>query len=234
MTSDSIRNSQTEAYKSARLFKQHEIELMLLLKNFLPKSFSGEVLDIGCATGSALSLIKNEYPRALITGIDVDGDLLKLAREKLGVDATLISSAAESYRPGKRFDLIIASGVLSIFDDFSQILKTWLNWLSQNGTLYIFGRFNSQNIDTQIRFRNLETSNRWESGLTSYSLKTISSFLDHQNVKHEFIKFTLNMDLPKSNDPIRTFTCKCDDGSRLVLNGANILAEHYHLIIKKP
>lgn len=233
MTFDSIRNSQIETYKRARTLKQHEIEFIRLIKKCLPETFSGEVLDIGCATGSALSLIQTEYPRAVLTGIDVDTDLLRLARERLGAEASLISSTAEMFHPGKKFNLIVASGILSIFDDFSHMLKTWIDWLSPRGLLYVFGRFNSQNIDTLIRFRNLQTTNRWESGLTSYSLKTVSTFLDQQQVKYEFIRFVLNEDLPRSDDPIRTFTCKCEDGSRLVLNGANILAEHYHLIVRK-
>jgi trans-aconitate methyltransferase len=233
MTFDFIRNSQTETYKRSRTLKQHETEFILHCKKNLHKSFSGEVLDIGCATGSALSLIQKEYPRAVLTGIDVDTDLLRLARERLGTEASLISSTAEMFHPEKNYDLIIASGILSIFDDFSHMLKKWIDWLNPQGLLYVFGRFNSQNIDTLVRFRNLQTTNRWESGLNSYSLKTVSAFLDQLQVKYEFIRFVLNEDLPRSDDPIRTFTCKCEDGSRLVLNGANILAEHYHLILRK-
>ena len=220
-------------YKSARPLKQHEIEFGALLKDWLPPDFQGNVLDIGCATGNSLSIIKDLYPQTKLTGIDIDADLLSLARLKLGPTAQLEAISIESYQPNKNFQLIIASGVLSIFDDFSAMLNQWIDWLDTSGVLYIFGRFNTQAIDTMVRFRNLYNGSDWETGLTAYSTKTISKFLEQRSVLYSFKKFALNEDMPKSPNPIRTFTIKCEDGSRLVVNGANLIAEHYHLFIKR-
>ena len=39
------------------------------------------------------------------------------------------------------------------------------------------------------------------------------------------------MDIPENENPIRTYTVRCEDGSKLVLNGANTVAEHYFLVV---
>lgn len=227
------KNSQIEAYKNNFYLKQHELEFKLLLQKNIPKNFGGEVLDIGCATGNAIKIIKELYPHSLITGIDLKKELLHIARKRVGPKPKLIQTCITKYKPKIKFDLIIASGVLSIFDDVSKMLNKWINWLKKNGILYIYGRFNSSDIDTIVYFKNLNYGNKWESGLTAYSLSTVKILLQKKNVRFKFIKFKLNRDLKKQHNPIRTFTLKLKDNSRVVVNGANIIAEHFHLFIKK-
>ena len=48
-----------------------------------------------------------------------------------------------------------------------------LSLLKKNSYLYIFGTFNSANIDTLVKFRNNYTNSTWEKGLNSFSIKTI-------------------------------------------------------------
>jgi len=227
------KNSQIEAYKNIFSLKQHELEFKLLIQKTIPKDFDGDVLDIGCATGNAINIIKEIYPNSSITGIDLKKELLHIARKRVGPKPKLIQACITKYTPEKKFDLIIASGVLSIFDDISKMLNKWINWLKKNSTLYIYGRFNSSDIDTIVYFRNLNYGNKWESGLNAFSLKTVKKFLQRKKVKYKFKKFKLNKDLKKQKNPIRTFTLKLKNSTRIVVNGANILAEHYHLIIKK-
>lgn len=125
----------------------------------------------------------------------------------------------------ERYSILVALLVL---------LEKWLSWLSQEGRIYIFGRFNSKNIDTIIKFRNNYKRNEiWEGGLTAYSVHTIMQYLNESGLKGEFIRFLLPIEMGESEDPIRTFTKTTTDGEKLVLNGANIIAEHFHLIIRK-
>ena len=124
--------------------------------------------------------------------------------------------------------------MLSIFSDPEEVLRRWATWLAEDGHLYIFGRFNSQPIDTQILFRNhFDASPKWEGGLTSYSLEHISRGLEKDGYEVEARRFALVGELAPSPNPIRTFTVELANGSKLVLNGANVVAEHFFVIVTR-
>jgi trans-aconitate 2-methyltransferase len=228
-------NTQIEAYLNTREVKAHDLELLKMIKEDFP-SFSGKVLDIGCASGSFIKLMSENYPEAEYTGFDISQELIDIAAKKLRrtVKANLEVSDVLDFTPKTEFDIIVASGVLSIFDDFSVPLKMWLRWLRKSGKLYIFGRFNSKNIDTIIHFKNnVSKSSTWEGGLTSYSIYTIRSFLEQQGYNARFTRFNLSLDLFEDvENPIRTFTMMTTCGKKIVVNGANIIAEHFFLEIK--
>jgi len=226
-------NTQITAYSAERSPKAHDKQLLEMIKVDFP-SFFGAVLDIGCAAGSFIELMSHTYPGATYTGIDIsDGLIAKALRRQIPAKAEFLVSDAVEFEPVEKFDIVIASGVLSIFDDFSTPLKKWLTWLKPGGKMYVFGRFNSENIDTIIFFRNnAYASADWEGGLTSYSVRTILSFVEQLGLKAVFTKFHLPFDLPRDpDDPIRTFTVPLAGGQRMVLNGANVVAEHHFLKI---
>ena len=228
-------NNQISAYSENRPPKFHEIELLKIITSCKLKKL--KLLDIGCASGSFLSLIASKYPESEYYGFDISPELIKLAKLKLkNYDVKLTVNDALNFKPDQEFDIIVASGVLSIFEDLSPI-KIWTNWLKEKGFLFIFGRFNSQPIDTIIRFRNhfnkrIEENN-WQGGLTSFSLKYTTDYINKLGFNCEFIPFKYPETLEKSIDPIRTFTVDTLDNRRLILNGANILAEQYFLKISK-
>ena len=87
-------------------------------------------------------------------------------------------------------------------------------------------------MDTIVQFRNNVKGDDWEGGLSSYSVHTIGRFLSEKEYNYEFRRFKLEMDLQESDDPIRTYTITTSDGDRMVVNGANIIAEHYFLVIQ--
>lgn len=224
-------NTQTDAYKPSRALKEHEL---LMMKDILNYSYENStILDIGCADGLFISELAKKLPNAHITGIDISSKLISAANAKECQNCTFLVGDAAKFRPNKKFDLIIASGILSVFDNYEFILDKWTSWLDIKGRLVIFGRFNTSDIDVKMSFRNNFKNSDWEGGLTSYSIQTIGSFLEHLGFKYEFSKFKFSGHLPKSKDPIRTYTIITEDGEKLVANGANIIAEHFFLTITK-
>jgi len=188
------------------------------------------LLDVGCASGTMLSALHNEFPATSLVGLDIAADLIELAKAKVGEFSHLVCDDAVSWLPDTSIDVIVASGVLSIWEDFRVPLQRWLSWLADKGLLLIFGRFNSRDVDTIIRFR-LEGDDFWQGGLTSYSTTSVSKYLDSLGKKHSWIPFTLARDLMPSADPIATWTETTSDGRKLVINGANVIAQHYFLMI---
>jgi hypothetical protein len=66
-----------------------------------------------------------------------------------------------------------------------------------------------------------------------YSVHSIGRFLTAAGYRFEFIRFRLPIVLAESDDPIRTYTRTTTDGDTLVLNGANVVAEHHFLVVHR-
>lgn len=225
--------SQNEAYVANRDLKQHEQEMLdLVAKHFSDEAFT--VLDIGCADGMFSEALKRRFTSARITGVDISENLITRANSRSIADCEFTISDVMSYKPDRKFNVIIASGILSAFQDYEQPLETWLEWLDQNGVMFIFGRFNSADIDAQIKIRNNFNQSDWEGAYSAYSVRTVSKFLKKKHFAHEFSRFSLELDLPKSENPVVTYTVNTVDGEKLIINGANLIAEFHFLTIKNP
>jgi trans-aconitate methyltransferase len=229
-----LKNTQISAYLENRDPKAHHLELINLIAESYP-NFDGELLDIGCAAGHFLELIATTFKSAKLTGFDISDELIEFAKDKKKLSSTeLYTADLLSVSPDKKYDIICASGVMSIYQDFEDPLTQWCNWLKPGGSLFVFGRFNSADIDTIIKFRNNYHSDTWEDGLSAFSCNTVTKFCKKMGLINKFIRFYLPIDIPKQDDPIKTYTKITVDGEKLIVNGANIIAEHFHLIIKKP
>jgi trans-aconitate methyltransferase len=227
-------NTQIDAYKKERGPKEHELEMLELIKETAPE-FSGHLLDIACASGNFLKLLRTEFPKANLTGFDLSEELLGLAREKLKSDTSLELDIADalSYVPKRKFDVIIASGIMSVFEDFTVPLEKWLSWLDEKGSLFIFGCFNSRDIDVIMKFRNNAIGKNWEHGLTRYSILTVEKYLKEKGYACTFKPFDLKIDIDEGSDPTHSYTVMTSNGKKIILTGANVVTELYFLIIKK-
>ena len=53
-----------------------------------------KLLDVGCGDGNLLRILREEYPKNKLTGLDIDPKILKIARKKLPKNIELIKSSA--------------------------------------------------------------------------------------------------------------------------------------------
>jgi hypothetical protein len=98
--------------------------------------------------------------------------------------------------------------------------------------LLVFGRFNTKDIDTRIWFKR-SGSEQWQGGLTAYSLTTVQRAMEANGHSCRWERFVPPIALEPSSDPIRTFTVETKTGEKLVLNGANVVAEHHFLLVRR-
>ncbi|MFI8220585.1 class I SAM-dependent methyltransferase [Streptomyces sp. NPDC085932] len=106
------------------------------LRGWLPGR-AGDVLDLGCGTGS-LSLLAAEQGHR-VTGVDLSPAMVRLAREKLaGRDAVfLVGDAAAPPVGEQRFDAVLVRHVLWTLPDPARVLRRWYGLLRPGGRLVL-------------------------------------------------------------------------------------------------
>ena len=97
----------------------------------------GDVLDLGCGTGS-LSLLAAERGHR-VTGVDLSPAMVALARAKLaGRDAVfLVGDAAAPPVPDRLFDAVLVRHVLWALPDPGRALRHWRGLLRPGGRLVL-------------------------------------------------------------------------------------------------
>jgi len=105
-----------------------------ILKTFLLDSRT-RILEIGCATGTLLSLLKESgYENVL--GVDPSPVCAETARRLYGI-RVLTSTLSEMTFPNESFDFLILVGVLEHVCDLGTALSRLWNILSSDGRIYV-------------------------------------------------------------------------------------------------
>ena len=83
------------------------------------------MLDVACGTGNHTQYLKKSYN---ITGIDIDSDMLKIARKKFK-DITFICDDMRTFRMNKQFDVIVCLfGAIAHLKTYGNLEKTINNF----------------------------------------------------------------------------------------------------------
>jgi S-adenosylmethionine-diacylgycerolhomoserine-N-methlytransferase len=141
-TMDRIYRHQRRIYDVTR--KYYLLGRDKLLSGLEPQP-GQSVLEIGCGTGRNLVAVSRLYPRALIHGFDISGEMLETAAaavERTGkairlaqADATRFSPKAVFNRNG--FDRVFISYTLSMIPDWRAALAAAASSLNDGGQLHI-------------------------------------------------------------------------------------------------
>jgi ubiquinone/menaquinone biosynthesis C-methylase UbiE len=228
-----MKTSQTHTYKKNDELRHHQKILLNFIKKDFKQNEKKRILDIGCANGIFLRNLNVSFKNFSSLGVDTSSDMISLAKKNKISNIEFVKKDFMNLKYKSYFDIITASGVLAFYDDYTKPINKMLSFLKKNSYLYIFGTFNTENIDTLVKFRNNYTKSNWEKGLNSFSIKTISNFLKNKNLLFEFKRFNLPFKLKKKKNPIISYTLNKTKKSQVILNGANVRMELFYLVIKK-
>ena len=194
-------------------------------------------LDVGCATGELVAYLQKYFPDFSYTGIDVFDELIREAKKNQTSGFLLQNILDKNKLMDKQFDLITVMGVMSIFD-YSELLRFWGNIFSYakpGGYIYVFSPLNEYGVDSLIKHRKYKnkTAGDWECGWNIYAKETIEDILGQYSCSFNFNRFQIDIDIPRQEDPIRTWTIKTESQNRQLMNGLKLLVDHYFVEVQK-
>lgn len=101
-----------------------------------------KILEVGCGTGKNLLALAQAFPDADITGVDVSGDMMAMARRNLRRYHNRIELIEQPYQPAAdgspRYDLILFSYALTMFNPgWEAAIESAYNDLFLNGVIAV-------------------------------------------------------------------------------------------------
>ena len=218
------KNTQIEAYldKDRNLKEMEKFLIKILCDNFFDSCKAPcSVKDLGCGDGLLLHTLAQKFQKFNFHGLDLSDKLIDIAKSRprlLNLNYS-VGDCRNSFNEAP--DLILASGILSIFDDWESVLLSWLDSLKSGGDLLLFGGFNPYDIDLKVKFKNNFSNSDWETGLDVISINSLKKFLNLNNYSCINLgKFVPDIEISESENPIRGFTVDLKGGEKLVMNGA--------------
>lgn len=217
--------------------KKNFTKLLELMKNDnVPPNAS--LLDIGCASGELLYYLSKNFPDMSLSGADIFDDLLKKARNYLpDTEFYNLSVLDIPDSMAKKFDIVLAIGVMSIFDE-DELIKFWDNLsklVKPGGKIYVLAPLNEYGSDIIVKHRKRIKNQLgdWEKGWNIYSIDTIKEIFAKKGWSDFYIEeFKIGMNIPKREDPVRTWTIKTENNDYQLINGLKIMINHYFISIR--
>jgi ubiquinone/menaquinone biosynthesis C-methylase UbiE len=194
-------------------------------------------LDVGCATGEFVWYLKSQFPGASFSGIDVSSSMVNAASNQLPDCRFNVGSVlnAEDFEDSS-FDVVTCSGVLPLFDDQAVPISNLVRCLKPDGLLVIYTLVNDDPVDMVMRYRDVRDSVQpWQSGwnvFSKISFEAILSKIDHK-LQWKWVDFLMPFDIPKGEDPMRTWTTAVSGNPTQLVNGAGQLINGKILYINK-
>ena len=175
-----IRDHDKIYLKTNRYKKPKEAFKLLykILKKRLSKYKNYNLLDIGCSNGELLFFLNEKFGNIQFYGIDNRSDLIRLAKKKLPSNINLKTFDYNTKKSlNKKFDIIVCSGVIPIFDNLDTFFKNIKKNLNKNSSLFLFGGFNEYDFDIISKFKELNSKNKnYKTGWNIWSIKTIKRY----------------------------------------------------------
>lgn len=225
------RKADLEIYKNLDFYEEPKeyfkdcVEIIKSIKKS-PENF----IDLGCANGSFLNYLSNEFSASKLYGIEPEKDLFKISKKFS--NAKIYNKKLEEFKTEKRFEVITAMGLIGIFFDPVIFIQKINSLLSENGIAIILSPFNEENIDVILNHRNSLTS-EWESGNNVFSQQTLNQICSSHDLSYEWKNFEISFPIKKTKDPMRNWTEKFRDKEFFFISGLNMFYTIKFLIISK-
>ncbi len=120
----------------------------------LNKDSYKEILDIGCGTGNFTGLLRETFPGAIITALDISKRMVQIAKEKLyDKRIDFVIEDAERIELENRFDLVSSNASFQWFSDLEEAMNRFRRFLKDDGVINFstFGPKTYQELNISLK-----------------------------------------------------------------------------------
>lgn len=216
--------------------KDYHQNVIEILKSKMFDINSHSLLDVGCGNGALLnSIVSSEasISHLNVCGIDTTVDYIDYANKYKKFEIQFICQDIMKIENGinnKKYDFVLSTGVLPIFEDFTKFFDACIKCVKPGGYLIVNGRINPEPVDVKMQFRDhsRENTKEWRSDWNVHS-----EFSILERYRDEFLSINFEDDLLRtpialnSEKPaVATRTFKDEFGRIIQTNGALILKDY--------
>lgn len=199
------------------------------------------VYDVGCASGSLLQTLSYSEPDEFeLMGSDISEHLLDQARAAVPTATFTRYDLTDGPSPISNVDVVVCSGVLSIFDDIYAPIAELLRSIraSTGGTVILVLNVNEDDVDLLTRYRTVhdDAAGEWTSGWNCWSKTTLKLAVTEvrPDAEMSFDSWRMPTWLPRLyDDPMRTFSVLVD-GEHRVATGSGLFPPQTITTINLP
>ncbi len=132
-------------------------EMLWALLDYLPKNREySSILELGCGTGNLSVLLKDAFPRAEITVVDISADSLAVCQARLGSEDRILYEPNDFRQltyEAESFDLIVSSIAIHHLTspEKTRLFSQANRWLKAEGVFSIADQFRGATDDLYAR-----------------------------------------------------------------------------------
>jgi len=112
-------------------------------------SVNASILDVGCGEGAISDFISPQQ-KSKYVGVDISKQAIQQAKSKRGPPLRFVQSAAHTFQPKNKFDVIVFSEVL-YYVEYKKVLEQYAGYLNPHGIIIIsIYRLSEQQVHQDI------------------------------------------------------------------------------------
>lgn len=181
------------------------------------------LLDVGGASGDFAAYAAQRFTDCSVEVVEYDQQLVTSGRQQLpDINFHVGDANNMPMFTDKSFAATTMLGVHSVFDDFRPSFDECIRVTADGGVIVIADIFNEHPVDALIYWRHADNSTgEFTRGHNLFSKASASQHLDTcaRIANYAFTPFELPFDLPRRDDPMRSWTELMPDGRRRFMDG---------------
>tara|TARA_Y100001958_G_C21174083_1_gene505255 strand:+ start:6 stop:713 length:708 start_codon:yes stop_codon:yes gene_type:complete len=231
-----IRIADKNIYSNNKYFNNPKEYYKLILNEISQYNKISKIIDVGCSNGSLLNYLMKNINNNIISyiGYEPEKSLIEYGM-KMNQDIKFKNHGLyqiPKLQEEDKGDIVIASGVIGIFEDPKKFIYKLIDITKNNGKIFIFSPFNEENIDVILKYK-YHNKNSWEIGHNLFSMASMELICKELNYKYRWKPFKMPFPIKKTNDPMRSWTEKFRNDENQIFYGTNMFTTMKLLSIHK-
>ncbi len=178
------------------------------------------ILDGGCGNGAVLQSVAKRFPKGHYVGVDLSTEMIHEAQKRIQDERYTFHCRdmleLDDVSPEGGFDISLLIHVVSMFDDFEDVLRNYINATKQH--VFVNTLLSDHDVDVKITAfpANLPEQPAWNI-FSLQRFEKVARALGAKNVLFRPFEMPYDLEVPKTG--MGSYTVPAADGHRLTFTG---------------